>query len=1022
MTWQNETNHRPAPLWRRQQWARLFVTLCLALLSICRASPAAARDVPFGFKHTVAGSFAGAIDVSAADLDGDGDLDLIGAAYDDDDIAWWENDGTPASGTWTKTTIDGFFDGAIAVAAADVDGDGDLDLLGAAENADEVAWWENTAGDGSAWTKHTVDVSFDGANSAAAADVDGDGDLDLIGAAFNASEIAWWENTAGDGSAWTKTTVDGSFAGALSVIVADVDGDGDLDLLAAAYYGDAVAWWENDGTPAGGSWSKTTIDGTFDAASSAAVADVDGDGDLDLIGAADVAVDDVAWWENTAGDGSAWTKHTINDSFGGASRVAAADLDGDGDLDLLGAAYGVDDIAWWENETIHRSAAFPAVGQVTVAGNAGAPLRATAADVDGDGDLDLLAAAYGGDAVAWWENDGTPAGSGWTEYTVDASFDGARDVTGADIDGDGDLDLFAAAEVADDIAWWENTAGDGSTWIKTAIDETFDGASSVAAADVDGDGDLDLLAAAEVADDIAWWENTAGDGSTWTKTIIDGSFDRASSIAAADVDGDGDLDLLGAAFGAGEIAWWESDGTPADGGWAKHTIDNSFAGASRVAAADVDGDGDLDLLGAAYSANDIAWWENTASDGSAWTRRIVAGSFTQANSVAAADLDGDGDLDLLGAAFGAGEIAWWENDGTPADGGWTKHTVTTAFNGARDVAATDMDGDGDLDLLGAASLDNAITWWENRGGQFALATSDTAPASMDTGTLDDVLSIAVIHHGRSGDGDLEWATLALRFTGCDGDGCTPANLTSTQANALFDDLRVYRDTGDGVFESAVDAMVTTIDTLALTDGIQTVAFDDGAADVQVTYGTPRTYFVVLHRGSALPATVDRFAITHQTQDSSTAEDRQYDLPLTLEYAANTTSTQVTTPRPSLHFTKRVTPSIVVHNQVATYTLVLNNTGDRQDDGVSVTDILPGEMTFASWVISPTGTYQNDDQIAWNGTITAGHTLTWTWRATRTAGYGDVVNTAAFSGTLQTGQAEATLTSFAIYLPLVIRSP
>src|SRR4030095_15509551 len=145
----------------------------------------------------------GAYSVQAADVDGDGDLDLVGAAFIGNAIAWWENDGaTPPA--FTKHTVYGASNGACSVQTADVDGDGDVDILGAALFADDIAWWENNGATPPAFTKRIVDDTFDGASSVQAADVDGDGDLDLVGAALTADAIAWWENNGALVPGFTK--------------------------------------------------------------------------------------------------------------------------------------------------------------------------------------------------------------------------------------------------------------------------------------------------------------------------------------------------------------------------------------------------------------------------------------------------------------------------------------------------------------------------------------------------------------------------------------------------------------------------------------------------------------------------------------------------------------------------------------------------------------------------------------------------------------------------------------------------
>ena len=103
--------------------------------------------------------------------------------------------------------------------------------------------------------------------------------------------------------------------------------------------------------------------------------------------------------------------------------------------------------------------------------------------------------------------------------------------------------------------------------------------------------------------------------------------------------------------------------------------------ASILASLDADGDGDIDVLGAAETAKDITWWENdgTPSNGG-WTEHTIAGNFDGAVQVIGTDLDGDNDIDVLGLAWGpTHDIAWWENDGSPGDGGWTKRTIENNF-------------------------------------------------------------------------------------------------------------------------------------------------------------------------------------------------------------------------------------------------------------------------------------------------------------------------------------------------------
>ncbi|MFC1588131.1 FG-GAP-like repeat-containing protein [Planctomycetota bacterium] len=106
---------------------------------------------------------------------------------------------------------------------------------------------------------------------------------------------------------------------------------------------------------------------------------------------------------------------------------------------------------------------------------------------------------------------------------------------------------------------------------------------------------------------------------------------------------------------------------------------------------------------------------------------IIAASFTNSHNITttfdgavavlAIDLDDDGDMDIIGGALNDNDVLWWENDGTPLDGGWTKRTLSAAFTGAWGVHAADLDRDGDIDILGAAYGGQKITWWEQDGSR-----------------------------------------------------------------------------------------------------------------------------------------------------------------------------------------------------------------------------------------------------------------------------------------------------------------
>ncbi|MCP4711420.1 MAG: hypothetical protein GY869_22600, partial [Planctomycetes bacterium] len=267
-----------------------------------------------------------------------------------------------------------------------------------------------------------------------------------------------------------------------------------------------------------------------------------------------------------------------------------------------------------------------------------------AADIDGDGDPDLISASYGDNTIAWHENTDDVRAT-WLQHEICTTADGAQSIHAADLDGDGDPDVLSASFENDKIAWYQNTNGQGDFGSPQDI-ATADGAMSVFAIDLDGDNDLDVLSASQNDDKIAWYENTDGQGNFGPPQVITTTADGAMSVYAADLDGDGDSDIISASFEDDKIAWYENTNGLGNFG-APQEISAMADGAMSVYATDVDGDGDLDVLSASQNDNKIAWYEKSGGTRCSWLEHEISIDAVGAKAVYAADMDNDGDSDVL---------------------------------------------------------------------------------------------------------------------------------------------------------------------------------------------------------------------------------------------------------------------------------------------------------------------------------------------------------------------------------------
>jgi hypothetical protein len=313
----------------------------------------------------------------------------------------------------------------------------------------------------------------------------------------------------------------------------------------------------------------------------------------------------------------------------------------------------------------------------------------------------------------------------WAPYDLDTNFEMARSVYAADLDNDGDNDILGAAFGLDEIAWWEND-GNGLFSTKQSISNTFYGAQCVRAADINNDGHIDVLGAAYYADDIAWWQNDGASPPNFDKHLIATGFNGAVQVEAIDLDNDNDIDVIATGGNDQSPTWWENTGF---GSFVEHAIQRS-GGILEFSLGDLNGDGDIDIVGTSIDDDAVFWFENDGASPPNFIEHFlctVSGSDPYPNDMS--DIDGDGDMDIV---LGYGQkLAWMERrtDIISQDDQlvFDHHTICYQMQlTATSIIVTDLDDDQDKDILVTYGSDskggevggideNNISWWEHVG-------------------------------------------------------------------------------------------------------------------------------------------------------------------------------------------------------------------------------------------------------------------------------------------------------------------
>jgi hypothetical protein len=327
-----------------------------------------------------------------------------------------------------------------------------------------------------------------------------------------------------------------------------------------------------------------------------------------------------------------------------------------------------------------------------------------AADFDGDGDMDMVASSFDGNYVAWMENDGN---QNFTQHMIIEDFHNALALDVAHIDNDDDFDIVCVAKADNMILWFDND-GFGNFSIDTVV-TNWQNAYFVMARDhfkdldldIDGDGDTDFLAATNSPGRVSWFENDGNQN--FIEHIIKEDWYWAWYSTATDLDQDNDVDIIATAK-AGQILWFVNDGNQ---NFTEDTIIASWGQPSSVLAGDIDGDGDLDLAGTSVTAQEVAWFENIDYE---FTKHTIKSGYNGAFSVIISDFNDDGILDVAAEAWIGSEASVFYNDGNQ---NFTEEVFCTTAYELIKIFATDLDLDGDQDILGATAYTNDVRWWEN---------------------------------------------------------------------------------------------------------------------------------------------------------------------------------------------------------------------------------------------------------------------------------------------------------------------
>lgn len=337
--------------------------------------------------------------------------------------------------------------------------------------------------------------------------------------------------------------------------------------------------------------------------------------------------------------------HFVDDALPGSEwgQTALADLDGDGDLDFVTGRSG-GEIRWYEFVR-GQGWKMHILGERSPSEVGGAVL-----DVDGDGKLDFIA---GG---AWYRAPPDPRQGPWERIVFDEKLGGVHDVVLADLDGDGRKDVITMSD-SNDLRWYRIPKDPKTPWPQRRIGDAVH--AGISAGDLDGDRDADVVRSDVWFENLGKgerWEERRFCGIPWADRKDSGFYYRATRSCVADIDGDRRMDIVltEAEFSGARIAWFEPPANPRDVPWKPHILpqsgDEKRGPYHTLQVADFDLDGDPDIFSGEMERFGVLphrWfiWENRNGE---FVEHAILEKNLGTHEALAGDVDGDGDIDIVG--------------------------------------------------------------------------------------------------------------------------------------------------------------------------------------------------------------------------------------------------------------------------------------------------------------------------------------------------------------------------------------